>query len=178
MPQTPITIQMGNTKVGQHLSRASFAVQVHGGHTTPVRVQKWGHGAGKIKRGGLRPPRTPKQLLTPFRFFPQQVVHAPVLHQTWIIPFLGRHLGVPMLIWMYKTWGTFCSPGSHPQRIETVTISLTKAHQNDNTQVSSLDPWVSTIYSYRFLPFLSFMYFPCGIFELLLKRLKHPFHCN
>lgn len=133
----------------------------------PVWVQKWGHGAGKTKRGGLRPPRKPKQPLTPSRTLPQQVLRAPVLCQTWGIPFLGRNLGVSMLIWLYITRGTFCSVGPHPQRIETMTISLTKGHRNANTQVSSLDPWVLLCFHYLLLPIPSLSFFSLCIFFVI-----------
>lgn len=168
MTQTPITIQVGNTKVGQHPSGASFALQVHGGHTTPSAGAELGSRSRQNQQGGIETTKEPKAPVTPFGTLLQKVMHAPVLPQTWI-PSLGRDLGVPMLTWMHVTRGTFCFVDPHPQRIKTVAITLTKGHRDYNNQVSLIDPWVVmsflfTIYSYPSVSFFSLRIFSTLIF--------------
>lgn len=156
---------MGNTKAGQHLSGASFAVHVHNpqcrcrnGVKEQARPREgdWDHQGSQSSPGHLLELSLSRCCM-------------PLSCSKRRIPFLGRDLGVPHLIWLCITRGTFCCVGSHPQRMETVTISLTKGYQNDNTQLSSLDPWVR--FHYLFLPAPSLSFFSLCIFFMIFVKI-------
>lgn len=99
MPQTPITIQMGNMKVYQYLSGASFAVQVHGGHITPSVGAEMGSWTRQDQERGIETTKDPRRACDTFwNSSSAGAACSSLASDMKNSPFLGRDLDVPMLI--------------------------------------------------------------------------------
>lgn len=146
----------------------------------PVQVQKWGQGADKTKRGGLRPPRIPKQPGTPFGTLPQQVLHAPVLQQTKnSLPGEGSGCSTSNLTVHNQRNFLLCGlPSPKDGDCDHLSDQGISKWQHSTLITRSMGTFPLSILTCSFPFFVFLMYFLHDICKNYWIKHQHPFPCN